>query len=300
MTDILTLKTEKKRNALTVPSVVRIWFRISTIGVNLSLMVLLAIITLVVFADILATHEPSTMDLRNRRMAPAFISDSTPSQYLLGTDSRGRDMFSRLLYGGRVSLLVGVAATALGLVLGTGLGLLSGFVRGWVDELVMYLVDFQLSLPFLLLAVAVALVLGTSLPILIGLAALATWPLYTRVVRSVVLSLRTRDYVYAARLAGADTFYILHTHLLRNLLAPILVIGTLSIGRIILIESGLSFLGIGVQPPTPSWGNMIDEGREYLTSEWWLSAIPSFALVLLVLSVGTIGDWLRDITDVRT
>jgi len=156
----------------------------------------------------------------------------------------------------------------------------------------------QLSLPFLLLAVAVALVLGTSLSVLIFLAALATWPVYTRVVRGMVLSLREREFVIAARALGATNLHIMIRHLLPNLAAPLLVLATLSIGRIILLESGLSFLGIGVQPPTPSWGNMINEGREYLSTAWWLATMPGVALVVLTMTVGTIGDWLRDLMDI--
>lgn len=291
------LTTTKKRAAW--HTWLRRWGHISTVSVNISIVILALMLLLVLFADVFATHEINAMDLRNRSAPPAIFVEAGTSDHILGTDSRGRDMFTRLLYGGRVSLLVGAVATVLGLALGTILGLVSGYLRGWADHIVMYLVDFQLSLPFLLLAVAVALILGTSLPVLIGLAALATWPIYARLVRGIVFSLRSRDYVVAARAAGASTTHIFATHLLPNLVGPLLVIATLTVGRIILLESGLSFLGIGIQPPTPSWGNMINEGREYLTAEWWLAAIPGMALVLLVLSVGTIGDWLRDLSDVK-
>lgn len=268
-----------------------------TPAVRLSLGILVGLVLVVTLAAVLAPHDPNQMNLRSRLSPPVWQGGSW--DFPLGTDTTGRDLFSRMLYGGQVSLVVGGVATLLGLVLGTCLGIVSGYMRGWLDQIIMYLVDVQLSLPFLLLAVAVALVLGTSLTVLIFLAALATWPVYTRVVRGVVLSLREREFVVASRAIGATDFHIMRQHLLPNLLAPMLVLATLSVGRIILLESGLSFLGIGVQPPTPSWGNMISEGREYLSSAWWLATMPGMALVLLTMSVGTIGDWLRDLMDVN-
>lgn len=277
----------------------RAWRRKSTLAVNLSVLLLFGLILLVSLADTFAPHDPTAMNLRARLKPPLFVSAEALPQFPLGTDAIGRDLLSRILYGGQVSLIVGGLATMLGLLLGTLAGLISGYVGGWLDEIVMYLVDVQLSLPFLLLAVAVALVLGTTLPVLIGLAALATWPIYARVVRASVLSVRERDYVLAARAAGAAGWQIILRHLLPNLLAPVLVLATLSVGRIILLESGLSFLGIGIQPPTPSWGNMISEGRDYLSTAWWVSTIPGIALVLLTMAVGIIGDWLRDVMDVR-
>ncbi len=279
-------------------SLLKFWLRRSTWAVNLSICVLLLLMLAVVFAEQVAPHDPNTMNLRARLQAPFDFSSADGEVFLLGTDARGRDVLSRVLYGGQVSLVIGAISTVLGLLLGTSLGLLGGYLRGWVDEVVMYLVDVQLSLPFVLLAVAVALVLGTSMPVLVGLAALATWPLYARVVRGEVLSLREREFVIAARASGASGLHIMRAHLLPNIIGPVLVLATLSVGRIILLESGLSFLGIGVQPPTPSWGNMINEGRELLSSEWWLATMPGMALVTLTLSVGTIGDWLRDLSDV--
>jgi peptide/nickel transport system permease protein len=292
--------TQRKPQPVTLPvRLWRAWWRNSTLAINLSLLLLIGLIGAVLLADVLAPHDPTGMNLRARLKPPVFVSDAALPEFPLGTDAIGRDLLSRILYGGQVSLLVGGVATTLGLLLGTFSGLISGYVGGWLDEIIMYLVDVQLSLPFLLLAVAVALVLGTTLPVLIGLAALATWPIYARVVRGSVLSVRERDYVLAARAAGATDRHIILRHLLPNLLAPVLVLATLSVGRIILLESGLSFLGIGIQPPTPSWGNMISEGREYLSTAWWLSTMPGIALVLLTMAVGTIGDWLRDVMDVR-
>lgn len=262
----------------------------------LSFIVLAVLILTSAFASSLVSDEPTAMNLRQRLEEPFAMDGSWANP--LGTDAIGRDILTRILYGGRVSLVIGGISAALGLVVGVVLGVVAGYMRGWIDEIITYLVDMQLSLPFILLAVAVALVFGNSLAVLVGLAALATWPLYTRVCRGIVLSLREREFVIAARAAGAGDFHIMREHLLPNLIAPTLVIATLSMGRIILLESGLSFLGIGVQPPTPSWGNMIGEGREYLASAWWVATMPGIALMLLTMAVGTIGDWLRDRMDV--
>jgi peptide/nickel transport system permease protein len=219
--------------------------------------------------------------------------------YLLGTDALGRDLLSRMLYGGQVSLVIAGVSTVLGLVFGVGLGVLAGYYRGWFDQVVMYLVDVQLSLPFILLAIVAAIALGTSITLLIALAALSTWPVYARVCRGMTLSLRELDFVTAAHMIGATDSRIMLRHLLPNLTTPVLVLATISIGRVILLESGLSFLGIGILPPNPSWGNMIDEGREYLSNAWWISVVPGFALLILTVAVGTIGDWLRDVTDAK-
>jgi peptide/nickel transport system permease protein len=263
------------------------------VGVLLSVAVLVVMTTAVLLADVLTPHRPEAINLRARLAPPLALAE-----FPLGTDATGRDVLTRILHGGRVSLLVGVVSTLIGLALGTLLGVISGYFRGWLDEFIMYLVDVQLALPFVLLAVAVALVLGRSLPVLIGLAAISTWSLYARVIRGEVLSLREREFIVAARSLGAKDGYIMLRHMLPNLAGPLLVLGTLSVGRIILLESGLSFLGIGVQPPTPSWGGMINDGRDYLSSAWWLAALPGIALMLLVLAVGTLGDWLRDRLDV--
>lgn len=287
--DILALAPEKHRSRW---SRARHWWRRNaTPAVNLSVVTLVTLVLLVIAADLIAPAPPNAMNLTARLSPPLAGS-------LMGTDATGRDIFSRVLYGGQISLLIGSVATVVGLFVGVVLGVLAGYLRGWIDEVIMYLVDVQLSLPFILLAISVALVLGTSLSVLIALAALATWPLYARVVRGDVLSLRERDFVLAARAAGGRRAHIMRQHLLPNIVAPILVLATLSVGRIILLESGLSFLNIGVDAETPSWGKMISEGRDYLATAWWLATMPGFALVLLTLSVGILGDWLRDVLDV--
>lgn len=250
-------------------------------------------------APVLAPHSPTASSLLVRLQPPVFAGGDWSHPF--GTDALGRDVLSRALFGARVSLMVAGVATLLGAFVGTVLGLLSGtYARSPLDHVVTYLVDVQLSLPFILLAIATSLVLGTSLPVLIGLAALATWPSYARVVRGVVLSLREREFVTAAIALGASDARVMARHLLPNLAAPLIVLATLSVGSIVLFESALSFLGIGIRPPAPSWGVMIAEGREYLARAPWLTLVPSAFLVALTLSVGVLGDALRDRLDVKT
>lgn len=275
------------------------WRRKSNLATNLSVFVLFAIVLMSVCADLLSPLDPNAIDLRSRLMPPAWVySGGNDWGHPLGTDRIGRDMWSRTLHGGRVSLVVGALASLAGLVVGSALGLISGYVRGGFDHLVMYLIDVQLSLPFILLAIALALILGSSLIVLIGIAALSAWPFYARVVRGSVLSLRRREFTIAAQALGASPLHIIVKHLLPNVLSPVLVIATLSLARIILLESGLSFLGIGVPPTIPSWGNIINEGRGNLNNAAWIALVPSVFLMLLTMAVGTIGDWLRDVTDV--
>lgn len=251
------------------------------------------------FAPLLTPHAPTASSLLVRLQPPVFAGGDW--SHPLGTDALGRDVLSRALFGARVSLMVAGVATLLGAFVGTALGLLSGtYARSPLDHVVTYLVDLQLSLPFILLAIATSLVLGTSMPVLIGLAALATWPSYARVVRGVVLSLREREFVTAAIALGASDARVMARHLLPNLAAPLIVLATLSVGSIVLFESALSFLGIGIRPPAPSWGVMIAEGREYLARAPWLTLVPSAFLVALTLSVGVLGDALRDRLDVKT
>ena len=275
------------------------WRQNSNSAVNLSVIVLFSILVMSAAANVLSPYDPDAIHLRSRLAPPAWVDgDGGSWTHPLGTDRIGRDVLSRTLHGGRVSLLIGVLASFVGLVVGAALGLISGYARGAIDHLVMYLIDVQLSLPFILLAIALALVLGRSLIVLIGIAALSAWPFYARVVRGSALSLRQREFTIAAQALGASPLHIIRKHLLPNVLSPILVIATLSLARIILLESGLSFLGIGVPPTTPSWGNMIDEGRGNLNNAAWIALTPSVFLMLLTMAVGTLGDWLRDVTDV--
>ena len=212
----------------------------------------------------------------------------------LGTDANGRDMLSRIISGGRVSLLVGVASMLVAGVLGVGLGLASGYLGGWVDAIVMRVVDLQLAFPFILLAIFASAILGRSLVVLVAILAVNGWMMYARIVRSEVLTLREREFVLAARCVGATPGWILTRHVLPNLASSVVVASTVQVGALIIAESSISFLGFGVQPPTPSWGRMLGEGRNYLTSAWWVPTFPGLAIMLTVLAINLLGEGLRD------
>jgi peptide/nickel transport system permease protein len=264
--------------------------------VILALLILVSIITTTLVPSLVTPHLPDTFALRQRLQPPVGLGGTV--EHAFGTDARGRDVLSRILYGGRVSLFISITATTLGLSVGTLLGLLAGYFQALVGHLVMYWVDLQLALPFTLLAIFIALVFGSNLTVLTGLAALSIWPLYTRLTYGLVLSLRERDYVLAAHAIGATSSRILRCHLLPNLFAPLFALTVVSVGRIILLESGLSFIGIGFGPTTPSWGSMIAEGRGYLTNAWWIGILPALVLSLFSLCIGTLGDWLHDLWNV--
>ena len=256
------------------------------------LLIVIAAIAVATLAPALAPGDPIKNSLLDRLTPPN-------AQHLLGTDTLGRDVASRLLYGARVSLIVGLSAVLLAGALGIALGLLSGWYRGWVDDLVMRVGDVQLAFPVLVLAVAVLAVLGGSLANLIIVLGLTSWITYARIVRGEVLTLRERDFVAAARALGARDAWILRRHLLPNVLPPITVVATFSVARTIIAEASLSFLGLGIPAPQPSWGAMLDEGRNYITTGWWLALFPGLAILVLVLGINLVGDWLRDVLDPR-
>jgi peptide/nickel transport system permease protein len=218
----------------------------------------------------------------------------------LGTDLLGRDVLSRLIWGARISLLIALVATVLGATVGSLIGLLSGYYRGRVDRVVTKLVDIQLAFPFVLLAIAVIAVAGPSIPVLIVVLAIGAWVGHARIVRGLVLSLRERDYVQAALALGAGTPRILFRHLLPEILSVIVVLATFDVGRIIILESTLSFLGLGVQPPTPSWGSDLRDAAAYVRQAWWTATFPGLAIMVVVLGLNLVGDALRDALDPRT
>jgi peptide/nickel transport system permease protein len=259
---------------------------------------LLAILGSALFATQLAPHDPFGQDLSNRFRPPFWLEGGSP-RYPLGTDGFGRDVLSRLLYGGRVSLLIGFVCSTISATLGITLGLLAGYLGGKPELVIMRLADVQLGFPFLVLAIAVIAVLGSALPVLVGLLSIAGWVYYARITRGQTLRLRHVEFVEAARAVGAGSGRIILRHVLPNVLSPNLVIWTFAIATLILIESSLSFLGLGVQPPTPSWGNMLSDGRTYVDDAWWLAIFPGLAITITVLAVNTLGDALRDILDPR-
>jgi peptide/nickel transport system permease protein len=262
-----------------------------------ALIVLVAVV-LAVLAPAVAPADPIKNSLIDRLTPPMWVAGGE-AKHPLGTDTLGRDVASRLLHGARVSLLVGFSAVVLAGVLGVALGLVSGWYRGWIDDLLMRLGDVQLAFPVLVLAVAVLAVLGASVVNLIVVLGVTTWITYARIVRGEVLTLRERDFVAAARALGAADGWILRRHLLPNVLPPITVVATFSVARTIIAEASLSFLGLGIPAPQASWGAMLDEGRNYITTGWWLALFPGVAILLLVLGINLVGDWLRDVLDPR-
>jgi len=247
-------------------------------------------------APLIAPADPIRQSLRGRLSAPT-LEGADGKAHLLGTDHLGRDVFSRVIYGARVSLLVGFAAVVVGGLVGATLGLLAGFRGGWIDSAIMTLADAQLAFPFILLAIGIIAVLGPSFPTLIMVIGLSGWVTYARVLRSQVLVLRSREFVDAIHALGGSVARVIVRHVLPNVLSSLVVIATLELARAIVLEATLSFLGLGVQPPTPSWGGMVREGREYLDSAWWISTAPGIVLMLTSVVVSRTGDWLRDLLD---
>ena len=247
-------------------------------------------------APLIAPADPIRQSLRGRLAAPT-LEGADGKAHLLGTDHLGRDVFSRVVYGARVSLLVGFAAVVVGGLLGASLGLLAGFRGGWTDSVIMTIADAQLAFPFILLAIGIIAVLGPSFPTLIVVIGLSGWVTYARVLRSQVLVLRSREFVDAIHALGGSVARVIARHVLPNVLSSLVVIATLELASAIVLEATLSFLGLGVQPPTPSWGGMVHEGREYLDSAWWISTAPGIVLMLTSIVVSRTGDWLRDLLD---
>jgi len=244
----------------------------------------------------LAPLDPERTSLRVR-LVPPTLEAADGRSHALGTDHLGRDVLSRLIYGARVSLIVGFAAVIVGGLVGSTLGVMAGFRRGWLDTAIMTVADAQLAFPFILLAIGIIAVIGPSFPTLIVVIGLSGWVSYARVLRSQVLSLRTREFVDAVHALGGSALRVVVRHLLPNIAPSLIVIATLELARAIVLEATLSFLGLGVQPPTPSWGGMIQEGREYLDSAWWISTFPGLVLMATSLVVSRTGDWLRDLLD---
>lgn len=257
---------------------------------------LLLVIGVALAAPLVAPYGFSAMSLANRLHPPVWLTGGT-SAHLLGTDPLGRDMLSRVIWASRTSLSIAGISVLVALLFGVMMGLLSGYYGGWLDSLVMRVADIQLSFPYLLLAIAVMALLQPTLANLILVLALRSWVVYARTVRSSVLVTKQREFVEAAVALGASNRRIISRHLTPSAIAPIIVISSFQMAELIIAESSLSFLGLGVQPPTPSWGGMLSQGREYLTSAWWLGLFPGLAIILTVLGINLFGDALRDAMD---
>lgn len=260
--------------------------------------ILLLIVLSAILAPLLAPHDPLVVDIRHRLSPPAWMAGGT-SDHLLGTDQIGRDLLSRVIYGGRVSLIVGVSAVILSASIGILAGLAAGYFGGSIDWLIMTIVNIILVFPFVLLALAVIAVLGPSLPNMIAVLGVAGWPIYARVIRAETLALREREFVTAGRALGMSHRRLIFRQILPNLISASVVIATLQVAQVIVLESFLSFLGLGVQPPTPAWGNMLGEGRVYMLNSWWIAAFPGAAIFVTTLVINLIGNALRDWLDPR-
>lgn len=247
-------------------------------------------------APLLGLADPLEQDLVSRLIPPVWDPAGSWA-HPFGTDQLGRDILSRVVWGGRVSLIVGVSAVLISGVLGVLAGTTAGYFGGRLDNILMRIADGQLAIPFILLVIAVIAVVGPGIEKVVPVLGVTGWVIYARVARSEALSIREREYVQAARALGATDLLILVRHVLPNLMGSIVVVASIEIANVILIESSLGFLGLGVQPPTPSWGNMLGEGRDYLITSWWLATLPGLVLAITALSINILGDFLRDVLD---
>jgi peptide/nickel transport system permease protein len=259
---------------------------------------LLALTVLVaVFAPVVAPHPPARVALADRLTPPAFAGGTWT--HPLGTDSLGQDLLSRIIYGARVSLLVGISAVVISGALGVTLGLISGYSGGLPDDVIMRVAEIQLAFPAILLYIAAMATLGPGLGKIILVIGIVGWVSYARVERGVVLAVREHEYVTAARALGASTRLILWRHILPNTMAPMIIVASFSLATTVITEASLSFLGLGVPPSVPSWGSLLADGRDYLRQGWWITTFPGLAIMATVLSINLIGDWLRDVLDPR-
>jgi peptide/nickel transport system permease protein len=271
----------------------------------ISVTILLLLLFTGIFAPLITPQEPNFQTLRARG-APGFWDstwyDENPrvtKRYLLGADNVGRDVLSRIIDGARISLMVVSVALIAGFAIGVTLGLLAGYYGGITDEIISRIWDMWAAIPFLLIALIIATVVGSSLWLVMGLLAMLSWSAFVRNVRAEVFTLKERDFVYQARIAGAGPVHIMRKHILPNVINTVVVIATLRVGGLILAEASLGYLGVGIPKPQATWGNMIADGRDYLTNYWWISLFPGIAIFMVVMALNFLGDWLRDRWDPR-
>lgn len=264
----------------------------------ISFIVLTTLIILGVFAPLLAPHNPYKGSINERFVPPAWMEGGS-TDHFLGTDHAGRDIWSRIMYGARISLAVASIALTSGFIIGTSLGLLAGYFGKWWDEIIMRFVDVVYAVPFLMIALVVIIVFGQSFIIVLFLLGMLAWTNFVRIVRANTLVVKRMDYVALAKVSGASTPRILIKHILPMVFNAAMVLATMDVGHLILAEASLSFLGAGVPSPTPAWGTMVSEGRNYIASSWWEAFFPGCAIFLVVLSLNFFGDWARDRFDPR-
>jgi peptide/nickel transport system permease protein len=264
----------------------------------LSLLIFALVVVAAIGGEDIAPHDPNGLDLGAAFKPPSWLEGGS-IDYLLGTDNLGRDIFSRIIAGARISLEVAIYAIVISGGIGALIGMISGYFGKTVDAVIMRLVDIQMSIPSLALALVIATVLSPSLTTVIVVISITYWTWYARIIRGEILSLKERDYVALARIAGCSTATIFARHLLPNILNTLLVLASLQVGQVIIFEASLSFLGLGIQSPDVSWGLMLADARNYITNAWWAITLPGVAIMLTCLSANLIGDWLRDTLDPR-
>ncbi len=262
-------------------------------------LIILGLAVAAVFAPLLSSHDPLRADRYDDLGTPPFWYADGSTKYLLGTDYLGRDVVTRMIHGTRISLYVAFSVLGIGGVIGTAVGLISGYFGGTVDEIIMRFVDLTLAVPFILVALVVGIVLDVSLNTVVILLVMFFWNGFARQVRAETLQLKTTDYVALAKVAGSSPVRIMYKHILPGVFSTVIVIATLTVGVVILVESILSFLGVGVPAPTPTWGAMIADGADYLGTGWWMAFFPGLAILFTVLAFNFLGDWLRDTLDPR-
>lgn len=263
---------------------------------TIGFLIIVCITLVAVFAGVLAPHDPAKTNVSKRLVPPMWLEKGDPT-YPLGTDNLGRDVLSRIIYGSQVSLIVGIFAVILAGLIGGVLGLISGYYGGWIDTIIMRTVDAFLAIPSMLLMLLILFVMGPSLGTLIFTLGLTNWVKYARIIRGEVLSMKEREFVRASRTVGASDARIIFTHILPNVTSSFIVVSTISVAAAIISEASLSFLGLGIQPPTVSWGGMLSDGRQYLATSWWVTTFPGIAITITVLGIIFLGDWLRDVLD---
>jgi peptide/nickel transport system permease protein len=261
--------------------------------------ILMVIVAMALFSSWIAPYDPFAQIPWEARRGPLTHFDGSGRFVLLGTDHLGRDLLSRIVYASRVTLIVSFTAVVISGFIGVVLGVAAGYLGRWFDAVCMRLVDIFLAFPFELLALSIVAVTGPSLPVVVVVMAMRIWVVYARVVRGATLAVKEQDYVQAAIALGASELRVVLLHVLPNVLTPAIVIATLYVGRVILIESALSFLGIGVPASTPTWGGILGDGRSYIDTAWWIAFFPGLAIMITVLSVNLLGDWVRDYLDPR-
>lgn len=260
--------------------------------------IILGVLFCAIFAPLISPHDPIKQDIVNVLKPPVWQEGGT-SAHLLGTDNLGRDILSRIIYGARISAIVGFAGVLFSGTIGTFLGVIAGYFGGRIDSVIMRMTDTMLSLPYILVAIAIIGAIGPSLKNIIIVLALTQWVGYARIIRFEAANLSNSEFIEMAIISGSKWWRIIWVHILPNVLNSAIVLATLDVGKMIVFESALSFLGLGVKPPTPSWGGMLADGRIYLTISWWIATLPGVAIVITVLGGNLLGDWLRDELDPR-